>query len=89
MVVCSCKAVSDMEIREAVAEGAKTVGQVRRACGAAACCGGCRPLVAEIMEEELVTLERKVLPFPATAVAVEPPAAVANGAHVALAAQHG
>jgi bacterioferritin-associated ferredoxin len=86
MVVCSCKAVSDVEIREAVAGGAQTVGQVRRACGASSCCGGCRPLVAEIMEEELVALERKVLSFRDAPAAEQP---LAESTRVALAAQQG
>ena len=52
MLVCHCKAVSDREVRDAIREGASTRRQVARACGAGSRCGGCRPIVAELLEEE-------------------------------------
>lgn len=51
MIVCHCKAVSDREVRRAVAEGARTRGQVARRCGAGTICGGCRPAIQELLHE--------------------------------------
>ena len=52
MIVCHCKGITDREIRGAVREGAKTHRQVARACQAGHACGGCRPLIREIIESE-------------------------------------
>jgi bacterioferritin-associated ferredoxin len=52
VIVCHCKAVSDHAIREAVREGARSCRQVGRACQAGRTCGGCRPLIREIIETE-------------------------------------
>ncbi len=52
MIVCHCKAVSDRAIRDAVREGAQSVRQVSRACQAGRTCGGCRPLIRELIAEE-------------------------------------
>jgi len=51
LIVCSCNAVTDREIRRAVREGARSLRQVARACGAGSACGGCRPAVREILAE--------------------------------------
>jgi len=52
MIVCHCKAVSDRSIREAVQRGARTPREVAMASHAGRACGGCRPLVREIIERE-------------------------------------
>ena len=52
MIVCHCKAVSEYAVREAVREGARSCRQVTRACEAGRICGGCRPLIREIIETE-------------------------------------
>ncbi len=52
MIVCHCHGVSDRSIREAVQEGARTCRQVARACRAGRACGGCRPVIHEIIERE-------------------------------------
>jgi bacterioferritin-associated ferredoxin len=49
MIVCHCAAVNDGAIRVAHAAGARTIGQVSRACGAARSCGGCRPALADLL----------------------------------------
>jgi bacterioferritin-associated ferredoxin len=54
VIVCHCKAVSDHAIREAVREGARSCRQVGRACEAGRNCGGCHPLIREIIETESV-----------------------------------
>lgn len=41
MIVCHCKVVSDRAIEAAVTDGARTVGAVCRATGAAQDCGSC------------------------------------------------
>lgn len=49
MIVCHCFRVSDRQIRKCVEDGAQTVSEVGRACGAGAGCGGCRPEIAQIL----------------------------------------
>jgi len=41
MYLCVCRALSDRQVRQAVIEGAETVGAVFRACGTAPQCGSC------------------------------------------------
>ncbi|HTQ07001.1 MAG TPA: (2Fe-2S)-binding protein [Polyangiaceae bacterium] len=53
MIVCHCRAVSDRAIRASVREGASSLEAVSERTGAAECCGGCEPMVAEILDEEL------------------------------------
>ena len=55
MIVCHCNGVSDRAIRRSVRAGAVTADLVARACGAGACCGGCRGAVQEILLAELQT----------------------------------
>ncbi len=52
MIVCHCHGVNDRSIREAVQAGARTCRQVSRACHAGRACGGCRPVIHEIIERE-------------------------------------
>ena len=52
MIVCHCQRVSDRAIRAAVRLGAGTEEAVAEACGAGSCCGGCVPVVSEILWEE-------------------------------------
>ena len=49
MIVCHCQGVSDRSIRQAVREGARSVRQVARVCRAGRMCGGCRPVICEII----------------------------------------
>ena len=44
--------VNDRLIRTLAQDGARTSDQVAEACGAGACCGGCRPAIDEILREE-------------------------------------
>jgi len=53
MIVCHCNGVSDRAIRRSVRAGAVTTELVARACGAGACCGGCRGAVQEILHGEM------------------------------------
>lgn len=52
MIVCHCFCVSDREIRSCVREGARGPSDIGRACGAGTGCGGCRPEIASIVEQE-------------------------------------
>jgi bacterioferritin-associated ferredoxin len=51
MIVCLCRGISERHIEAIVASGAKTAGDVSRACGAGTDCGACSHLVAALVEE--------------------------------------
>lgn len=52
MIVCHCFCVSDREIRGCARDGARSVADVGRECGAGTGCGGCRPEIVSILETE-------------------------------------
>lgn len=56
MVVCHCNAVSDREIRSAVAAGAMDADDLARHCSAGTRCGGCIPVVEAILSETAVAI---------------------------------
>jgi bacterioferritin-associated ferredoxin len=49
MFVCHCRAVTDGEIREAITGGACDLDEVGERCGAGVTCGGCCPLIEELL----------------------------------------
>jgi bacterioferritin-associated ferredoxin len=49
--VCLCMALTDEQAREAIRAGARTAGQVLRACGTARPCGGCTPTLRALIRE--------------------------------------
>ena len=49
MYVCHCRAVNDRTILAAAAEGALTVDDLTRACGAGSDCGGCHAILEELL----------------------------------------
>jgi bacterioferritin-associated ferredoxin len=51
MFVCHCRAVTDGEIREAITAGACDLDEVGLRCGAGVTCGGCCPLIQELLAE--------------------------------------
>jgi len=53
MIVCHCKAVTDRAIRLAVRGGARSRHEVAQACSANLCCGGCAPVIDEIIASEI------------------------------------
>lgn len=55
MIVCHCKVVSDSAIRDAVAEGARSVSAACRATGAGSGCGSCVFSVKAVVCEHLTT----------------------------------
>lgn len=53
MLVCHCEGVTEREVRRAVTAGACTQEEIARRCGAGRQCGGCRPVIDEILDDEL------------------------------------
>jgi bacterioferritin-associated ferredoxin len=53
VLICHCRAATDREIRRAVRNGATTLREVSRACGAAGGCGGCVEAVLDVIASEL------------------------------------
>jgi nitrite reductase (NADH) large subunit len=51
--ICSCNNVSKAQLCEAVAAGATTLGALKKCTRAATSCGGCAPLVTQILKAEL------------------------------------
>ncbi|HEX4049302.1 MAG TPA: nitrite reductase large subunit NirB [Steroidobacteraceae bacterium] len=51
--ICSCNSVSKADICAAIAGGATTVGALKTCTKAASTCGGCMPLVTQILKAEL------------------------------------
>ena len=49
MYVCACEGVTDRTVRAAVVSGARSVDDVTRRCGAGGECGGCLPLIQELL----------------------------------------
>lgn len=52
MYVCLCMAITDRDAREAISSGARTAGQILRACGSGRPCGGCTPALRELLRGE-------------------------------------
>jgi bacterioferritin-associated ferredoxin len=52
MILCCCTGTSDRDLRTLVREGARDLTSIGEACGAGACCGGCRPQLLELLREE-------------------------------------
>ena len=51
MFVCHCRAVTDGEIREVITGGACDLDEVGERCGAGVTCGGCCPLIQELLAQ--------------------------------------
>lgn len=67
MYVCVCKAVTDSQIRAALDDGARSVGDLRRELGCCTGCGRCGPFVRAIVaeykaEERLFPLAPQAMP---------------------------
>ena len=56
MLICHCKGLTDRAVRRTVKGGACTVAEVTRSCGAGGVCGGCRPMIEEIVDEASASL---------------------------------
>jgi bacterioferritin-associated ferredoxin len=51
MIACLCRGVSDSAVRAAIARGARTVSDIRRACGAGDDCGSCCVTLAAMVRQ--------------------------------------
>ena len=49
MIVCHCKGLTERDIGKAVREGAVSTDDVATSCAAGSDCGGCRPVIEEIL----------------------------------------
>jgi bacterioferritin-associated ferredoxin len=72
MYVCLCNPVTDRQIRLAVDDGARTLGDLRERLGVATCCGKCAGCARSVLREALAdtdpgqsTLTPDLLPAPA------------------------
>jgi len=54
VLICSCKAVSERTVRAAIADGASSIDDVGRRCGAGTQCGGCHLLIEELLVQKVV-----------------------------------
>ena len=50
MYVCVCNAVSDKEVKEAIARGASSVSEVVRSCKAGGDCGSCHGRIQSMLD---------------------------------------
>ena len=51
MIVCLCHGVSERKVEAVVADGAKTVNDITRVCGAGSDCGACYRMLAELLDD--------------------------------------
>ena len=58
MYVCVCKAVSDQDIRRAVAQGAESFEDLQAGTGCTTCCGCCEQEARECFEANLESESR-------------------------------
>jgi bacterioferritin-associated ferredoxin len=56
VLVCHCRAVNHRQIEAAALCGAGSVREIVAACGAGGVCGGCRPVIEEILAETPVVV---------------------------------
>jgi len=62
MIACLCRGVSDSEVRSAIARGARTVSDIRRACGAGDDCGSCCVTLAAMVRQARAPFHDSVAP---------------------------
>ncbi len=77
--ICSCNSVSKGDLCAAIAGGASTLGALKKCTKAASSCGGCAPLVTQILKAELARRRRRRQQPPLRALCVFAPAAVPSG----------
>lgn len=63
MFVCICKAVTDGDIKQAVADGACSFRDVRDQLGAATQCGKCATTTRDIIQQELKSYDEQAAPL--------------------------
>jgi nitrite reductase (NADH) large subunit len=55
-LICSCNSVSKGDLCDAIGSGARTLGALKKCTKAASSCGGCAPLVTQLLRTELTRL---------------------------------
>lgn len=53
MYVCICNAVTDSDIRNAVADGVRNMRQLRQTTGCSTACGCCKEMAVEVFRQAL------------------------------------
>ncbi len=51
MIICSCMAVTDRDVRAAALRGVATLGELERCSEAGSACGDCRPALEAVLED--------------------------------------
>ncbi len=64
MYVCVCRAVTDVQVKAAIQNGAETVACVTRACRAGGDCGACRGMIEDMIEDAACGSRRSLPMFP-------------------------
>lgn len=67
MLVCHCHAVNEKTIAQCVRAGARDQEEIGDVCGAGTSCGGCRPVIEELIDENTSPKKRSLLPLLAAA----------------------
>lgn len=49
MIVCQCTGVTDTALKELIRDGASSVAEITRRCGAGRCCAPCRKEIAAML----------------------------------------
>ena len=49
MYACLCQGVSDRRVRHAIARGARSIEEIGEDCGAGTRCGGCWPVLEDML----------------------------------------
>ena len=52
MIVCHCRALNDRAVLDAIAEGVDDLHELALRCGAGSRCGGCQPLLVELLLQQ-------------------------------------
>lgn len=67
MYVCLCQGVTERQVQKCIDEGAHSVSEVTRRCGAGGHCGSCRPTIAAMVaasEAQAGERDRDVVSLP-------------------------
>ena len=51
MIVCLCAGVDEREVQECIDEGARSLADLARTCGAGGDCGSCQDMLLEALED--------------------------------------
>jgi bacterioferritin-associated ferredoxin len=62
-LVCLCEGVSERRVRRAVEQGAASLEEIGRRCGAGTSCLSCHPTLEDVLHETRVTVPARHLAF--------------------------